>query len=1115
MKENIENENVSFSKDNILDNEGDKKENLIDYKTIYSSYNINNNLLLEEIITSDVKKKDEDSEKKPNFKLNQKEGEKIALLSEKEGLKRILRDIQMDLNLDEDTLEETYEPFLNNEDMTKKTIKNETDRCSLIFMFYIVSPLFGVINLVGVFESLLMMKILFQVFQNSTIQLYYSLVKEEEEIEKFSIYDFNMKYNYYYMFFDDAKKDSFDFNLMMFTAFLGDILLQSRGFRVSTFVFSLINAGSFFLILSFSFFDYELDYNTYSIFRILYLLLGYILLLIGAGASALLSQQIIIDSNHKYNDYVKKLNEKTHQFMKVITKQKEEEREKEEKNKLPTLNDILTIKKEEENKEDEIEKNLLKKDEEEIKFPLKSAKSQEIKINPKIEIIGDERKEIDNEEEKNLNVNKIYKQKDSFKNIKTDIEKVDSRKSMLGRAKTMLVTKNDENNSRRFTYIKRKESRKKEKELAKANIKKKNKFDSFFMICITTIIGYFIKYLINIIIAEKNLNIDNYIYLTNCGNDTNCFQNLIKDNNLSNSDINLFKEVIEKINYDGKKSFILIIIIYAACIASSILLYSFFVCIFEKKKKKDDDKNIKNKYRVCEICGYVIYSQNIILIPNPPICQCCKLFCKTFQKCLNMACCSIIHCICCFSGYLDEDNENKDREKTDKDDNEDKSDNKNNNEEKTDIKNEKEEKEKREKEEREFIKKLKDDYENPECCNCCCQYKKSDYVKNQQFFCYCYQAQRKSYWFNIFLTNDTQRKLFPYMVEYFILQILICAFEQQYFLQSEKNDHSNKNSNQTNHYINTNLFNLGLFNNKTDNYTNNSDNNNYLINDLYSFLTFILTFFLFFYLTISFYRFSKIPSEKEDEKKIGGLDIFKNLSLGILGGTHSVLLFDGLFSLIFSSLYLSDNGNEIFENDNLYLIPILMNKFYYFTLIFYCISYSEEKRKFELISSSTLISVYIFIINLIISLIKSYISLRGLYIIQMVFTCCFPCLFILIMIILFFYILYSSTCVGRISCIFGISSFFCCLGGFWITFDILKGLEANISGENVDCSGDCFCECCFCWIDCFYYFISMSCCKSICPDILCKCCNCCICYDCCNCCECCYCCGDECSCEFF
>ena len=133
----------------------------------------------------------------------------------------------------------------------------------------------------------------------------------------------------------------------------------------------------------------------------------------------------------------------------------------------------------------------------------------------------------------------------------------------------------------------------------------------------------------------------------------------------------------------------------------------------------------------------------------------------------------------------------------------------------------------------------------------------------------------------------------------------------------------------------------------------------------------------------------------------------------------------------------------------------------------------------------------------------------------MVFTCCFPCLFILIMIIFLFYILYSSTCVVRISCILGISSFFCCLGGFWITFDILKGLEANISGENVDCSGDCFCECCFCWIDCFYYFISMSCCKSICPDILCKCCNCCICYDCCNCCECCYCCGDECSCEFF
>ena len=159
------------------------------------------------------------------------------------------------------------------------------------------------------------------------------------------------------------------------------------------------------------------------------------------------------------------------------------------------------------------------------------------------------------------------------------------------------------------------ELRKKQKEEAKANIKKKNRrFDSFFMICIVTIIGYFMKYLINLIIFEKNgLNIDKYITLTNCRNDTNCFNDLIRDVNLSITNKNLFDTLTTNIYSDGQNSFYIIIIIYGACIAASILLYSFFVCIFDKSKKKQNEELKKNNYRICEICGYIIYSQNIIL----------------------------------------------------------------------------------------------------------------------------------------------------------------------------------------------------------------------------------------------------------------------------------------------------------------------------------------------------------------------------------------------------------------------------------------------------------------------------------------------------------------------
>ena len=77
----------------------------------------------------------------------------------------------------------------------------------------------------------------------------------------------------------------------------------------------------------------------------------------------------------------------------------------------------------------------------------------------------------------------------------------------------------------------------------------------------------------------------------------------------------------------------------------------------------------------------------------------------------------------------------------------------------------------------------------------------------------------------------------------------------------------------------------------------------------------------------------------------------------MLDGIHGIALFNGLFTLIFSSLYLSNNELELFKNKNFCLIPVLMNKFYYFSLIFFCVSYSEQIKTIELIPGSTLISI--------------------------------------------------------------------------------------------------------------------------------------------------------------
>ena len=132
-------------------------------------------------------------------------------------------------------------------------------------------------------------------------------------------------------------------------------------------------------------------------------------------------------------------------------------------------------------------------------------------------------------------------------------------------------------------------------------------------------------------------------------------------------------------------------------------------------------KKVEGSHRICEICGYTIYSENIVLNLNPPCCECCKLLCGTCLNCVNMALSSLC---CCLN------------------------------------------------------KEEKDEFN---CCYCCCEKNDKIYKKNNEFFCYCYQAKRKQNWFNKFITSEIQKKIFPYMLEYFFLQFLTIGFEKPNF----------------------------------------------------------------------------------------------------------------------------------------------------------------------------------------------------------------------------------------------------------------------------------------------------------------------------------------------
>ena len=145
----------------------------------------------------------------------------------------------------------------------------------------------------------------------------------------------------------------------------------------------------------------------------------------------------------------------------------------------------------------------------------------------------------------------------------------------------------------------------------------------------------------------------------------------------------------------------------------------------------------------------------------------------------------------------------------------------------------------------------------------------------------------------------------------------------------------------------------------------------------------------------------KKDEDNKDEKKNKQLNFFKfftkgknetktsALSQNILNGTTGILLVNGLYTFILSTKYLSieyeDNKEleEDMKNDYLIVVPVLLNKFYYFTLIYFCLSFAEKKKKLELISGATLISFYIIGFNFITSLLR-YIGSRGLIIIQIV-----------------------------------------------------------------------------------------------------------------------------------
>ena len=161
--------------------------------------------------------------------------------------------------------------------------------------FYIALPFITSLNLIGIFQIISVMNALSKVLSNS-FWSYIGFVDKEDEL-----------YNFYSFYFKESINEGIEFDLIETMSFLGMIFYEFYGYKVSSILFMIPNILSFFLIyLIFS--QYNDASEQYNILQILYLFASWVLLFIGVGSSALLSQQRLIDNYGDYISFLKQVN---------------------------------------------------------------------------------------------------------------------------------------------------------------------------------------------------------------------------------------------------------------------------------------------------------------------------------------------------------------------------------------------------------------------------------------------------------------------------------------------------------------------------------------------------------------------------------------------------------------------------------------------------------------------------------------------------------------------------------------------------------------------------------------------------------------------------------------
>ena len=252
-------------------------------------------------------------------------------IEEKEKLQMVLKNLES--NLEENLEEERQKQEEQNEEKDDEDEQNDKKSdillsClyqkdnklyvwGLFIIFAILLPAFVTINLIGTFQIISVMNALSEVLSRA-ITCYFDFEDKEDE----EYYEFTNFYSFYYKFTID---EGIEFDLIETMSFLGIIFVKFYGYSISSVIFMVINVVALGLIMNF-FSEYSEGFEKYSIFQILYLIIVYILLFVGVGSSALLSQQLLIDHYERYTIFQKEVEEKRKQEKKE--KMEKEAREK-------------------------------------------------------------------------------------------------------------------------------------------------------------------------------------------------------------------------------------------------------------------------------------------------------------------------------------------------------------------------------------------------------------------------------------------------------------------------------------------------------------------------------------------------------------------------------------------------------------------------------------------------------------------------------------------------------------------------------------------------------------------------------------------------------------------